>query len=229
MSHKFYPHIRNIFVVMGIVFFLIFINPVIKFIATSDWSRVEGTITAARWVSDDSSLLKIYRVTVLFDYPVGKQVYHGDTVNYGVAANVYLFKQFAQAVVDRYPVGKTVAVFFNPSDPADEIIERSPMGGFSIVWIFLAMLFFTSAVVITIREKEIQAALNRPKVGSLRLRARSGEDVIIKDFYPAAIYNPPPPANETPVAVETTDVSKRAGAKKSTGATQEKKEERKKK
>lgn len=228
MGHKFYPHIRNLFVVLGVVFFLIFINPVHKFVTTSDWSRSEGTITDSRWVSDDSGLLKIYRVTVLFDYHVDGRLYRGNNVNYGVAANEYLFKRFAQAVVDRYPVGKTVPVFFNPSDPEDEIVERSPMGGFSIVWIFLAMSCFTFAIVITIREKEYQATLNRPKVGSLRLRAQSGEDVM-KDFYPSAIYNPPSPSDKADTETESSDVPKEALVDKLAGTARAKKRGKKEK
>ena len=190
MGYKFYLYVRNLFVVLGVTFLLIFINPVLKYVASANWLQTEGVITSAQWKERDSFLITMYQVTILFDYRVNGQLHHGTRINYGVAANTYLFERFANSVVARYPAGKTVTVFYNPTNFEDEIVERSPMGGFGLVWIFLALSFLVMSLVITLRKKEIEAVIDRPKVGSLRLRGRSGEEVI-KDDYPSAVYNPP--------------------------------------
>ena len=190
MGYKFYLYARNLLIVLGVTFLLIFINPVIKFLASSNWPQTEGIITSALMKEKESLFLPMYQVAVLFDYRVDGQIHHGTRINYGIAANTYLFERFAQSVVTRYPVGKTVTVFYNPANVEDEIVERSPMGGFGPVWIFLALSFLAGSLIITARKREIESVINRPKVGSLRLRRRSGEEVI-KDDYPSAVYNPP--------------------------------------
>ena len=170
---------------------MISINPINRFLVTSSWHQTEGVVTKSQLTPENFGLLNIYRVKILFDYRIDNRTYHGSRINYGIAANAYLFERFAKVVVDRYPVGKVVIVFYNPENPSDEIVERSPMGGFSVIWIFLTISFFTISIIITARRKEIQATIDRPKVGSLRLRAKSGENVF-KDHYPSAVYNPPP-------------------------------------
>lgn len=197
MGHQSYLFVRNLFVVLGATFFLIFFNPIIKFIVTSSWPQTEGVVASAQATPEKSGLINIHRVRVIFEYRVGDQVYHGNRINYGIAADTYLFEQFAKAVVDRYPKGKTVAVYYNPENPADEIVERSPMGGFSIIWIFFTISFFTLAIIITARRKESLRAREQTKVGSLRERSLSGEDVFT-DHYPSAVYEPSSPMENRP-------------------------------
>ena len=190
MNHQFYLFARNLCIVLGAMFFLIFFNPIVRFISTSNWPQAEGVVTTSQWTSKKSLFMTTYEIVVTFDYRVDSQTYQGNRINYGIAANAYLFEEFAKRVVARYPIGKTIPVYYNPNNPKDEIVERSPMGGFSVVWIFLTLSCFVAAIVVTTHRNNLKNKIDRPKEGSLRLRGQQGEE-IFKDDYPSSIYNPP--------------------------------------
>lgn len=189
MSREFYLFSRNLFLVFGVMFLVVFIHPVVNFIGASDWPKSEGTIIQSELDQNGSGLF--YHINISFEYRVGKQVYKGNRINYGIAANAFIFERFARIVVERYPIGKTVEVYYNPSDPADEIVERAPMGGFSVFWIVLAVSFLVGAGIITARQREIKEALERSAQQSLRPLGRDRSE-IFTDHYPSAVYNPPP-------------------------------------
>ena len=195
MGSKFYLFLRNLALVLGLTFLVFAIEPLVKFHAAADWPQSLGTITRSDLTIGQPlfmGLHRFHRVTVRFDYQVDGRVYQGNRVNYGIAANAFLFEQFARVVLQRYPVGKTVPVYYNPKNPGDEIIERIPMPGFSMLWFTLTGLFLFLAIIITTQEKKIQTAIDKPLKKSLRPGKGITEEDIFKDHYPAAIYSPSP-------------------------------------
>ncbi len=194
MGSKFYLFLRNLALVLGATFLVFAIQPLAKFHSTSDWPQSLGTITRAKMTKGKSIFLgfhEFHRVNIEFTYRVNGKLYRGNHINYGIASDSFLFERFAEVVVQRYPIGKTVPVYYNPDDPTDEVVERIPMPGFSMLWILLTFLFFLLAVFITLQKKKIQSAIDKPLQRSLR-PGEDGEGADFKDHYPAAIYNPPP-------------------------------------
>jgi hypothetical protein len=41
----------------------------------------------------------------------------------------------AQSIVDRYPDGATVTVYYNPADPSDAVLERGNTPGIGVLYI----------------------------------------------------------------------------------------------
>ena len=84
-------------------------------------SRVQ--LAGQRWRSQ-------YYPVLQYEYAVGAATYQGRRWSFAQPAGT---QESAQAVVDRYPVGKAVTVYYDPKNPSSSVIERTMQG----VWIIL--------------------------------------------------------------------------------------------
>lgn len=101
--------------------------------ASQGWPSVPGQVTAAvikRSVStdDDGHTQVSYYPAVEYAYQVGEQSYLGKRLAFG---GVMAYKSEARAatVLQRYPAGAQVTVYYDPEKPADAVLERTA-GGF---------------------------------------------------------------------------------------------------
>lgn len=96
------------------------------------WRSVRGTVTGSAVVADgtfdDGSTA--YRPRIRYKYVVAEQEYSGQRrslINVGVG---FFLRGAAQRIVDRYPVGSEVIVFYDPANPGEAILERpDPVAG----------------------------------------------------------------------------------------------------
>jgi hypothetical protein len=192
MDFRFLYFLRNFFVLLGVSFFVLSIYPFLQYQKTSEWPSVTGIITHSELSEGDTILLgliNIYRINITFDYTVADKKLSGNRIQYGIAGKTFIFKRFAQGMVDRYPVGKSTPVYYNPENPADEIVESAPVIGFSFLWLVFTVMFLGLAIVFTIKKNSIQSDYTDRNL-SLRPSGRDKEN-LFKDFYPTQIYNPP--------------------------------------
>jgi len=85
------------------------------------WPSVDGGITASWMRSGYWRGVKFYRGEVEYRYRVGKTEYHGNAFSLGPAHAAA--EEVWQRVLDEYPVGKTVKVYYDPGHPATAILE----------------------------------------------------------------------------------------------------------
>jgi len=71
-----------------------------------------------------------------YEFRLGDRVVRGTRIGIGEIADT-------EAVLNHYPVGATVPVYYNPKDPADALLERDPP--FPVLWLYL----IAAAVLIT--------------------------------------------------------------------------------
>ena len=85
------------------------------------WPTAQGRILSSRLaeVSDSDGI--IYKAAVLYEYRVNGMDYRSDV--WQVRAGSSSFTRAATKVVERYPAGATVTVYFNPEDPSDAMLE----------------------------------------------------------------------------------------------------------
>jgi hypothetical protein len=192
MDFKFLYFLRNFFILLGVSFFALSIYPFLQYQKTSDWPSVTGIITHSE-LSDGNSILlgliNVYHINITFDYKIADKKLSGNRIQYGIAGKTFIFKRFAQGMVDRYPVGKSTPVYYNPENPEDEIVESAPVIGFSFLWLVFTVTFLGLAIVFTIKKNSVQADYTNRDL-SLRPGNREKENVF-KDFYPTQVYNPP--------------------------------------
>ncbi len=88
-----------------------------------DWPFVSGQILTARIQEAPSDEGTDYIPRVSYTYQVGDTVYAGERITFRGNAGS---EAEAQAVLQRYPVGRTVRVYYNPNRLAEAVLEPGP-------------------------------------------------------------------------------------------------------
>jgi hypothetical protein len=90
--------------------------------ASAGWPPIEGrVIHSATKKNDDGHIFPDVR----YQYTVEGISYTSDRVSLGLVYGTNLTSRVARTVLDRYPVGQAVTVFFDPSHPERSCLERS--------------------------------------------------------------------------------------------------------
>lgn len=92
------------------------------------WPRADGEITKSKIVMDDSqsgmnSPNKTFKAEVTYKYTAGKRSYRNSRICVGGQLQLSL-RGKAEDYCERYPVGQTVSVFYDPDNPSDSCLER---------------------------------------------------------------------------------------------------------
>ncbi|CAG1015949.1 hypothetical protein ANAEL_05413 [Anaerolineales bacterium] len=88
------------------------------------WQSVTGTIMMSSVQSSYSSGSHSTYPVVVYQYEVRGQRYQSQRIKAGEQfLNVRISGQ-AEATVQKYPIGSTVTVYYNPSNPAESVLER---------------------------------------------------------------------------------------------------------
>ncbi len=105
------------------------------------WPTSQGTITECEPTSRHDDLLPHIR----FSYQVANKDYH-QTFQFPDDTNP--LPEFAQAYVKKYPVGKTVQVYYNPEQPQEATLEPSTQGDWMIMAIGILMVIGGAAALV---------------------------------------------------------------------------------
>lgn len=135
--------ITIIFAILGIFFILVslpftfWVYMTIKTVVDSRlWKPIQGKITTSHLVRNkDCNGLPGYHYMIAFEYEFNGQEYIGDEVRIGGFR--YFSKARAQKMLEKYPVGKTVTVFYDPDYPDCSVLEQ----GFSLECIYPISIF----------------------------------------------------------------------------------------
>lgn len=113
-----------VFAVVGILLTIFWGIPTARnAVESKNWPTTDGRITISdvskNYNSDKSHI--IYRAKVAYNYYVNGSLYTGSTVAFGDYDSSD--PGHASGVVSRYPVGKNVAVYYNPNNPETSVLE----------------------------------------------------------------------------------------------------------
>jgi len=92
-------------------------------IAQQTWLNTTGTVLMS--TTQSKRIGRSYQIhpVVIYQYIVNGQSYQSQTIKAGEQfLNVRVMGQ-AQATVARYPIGASVAVYYNPSNPSESALE----------------------------------------------------------------------------------------------------------
>jgi len=140
------------FLIVALVFVFMIIRTSRKAHATERWNTTSGRIlqsevTSYRYRSHGSSST-MYQPTIQYEYVVNGQHLQSEHVRMGMAYGTS-WTQPAQNVVDKYPAGAIVQVFYNPANPNEAVLEHSAGGSNRIltcvVVLILGILLITGA------------------------------------------------------------------------------------
>jgi hypothetical protein len=135
------------------------------------WPDTQGTITSSyihkQWTRDSKSRSRAhYYPKVSYRYTVGGKSYSCNRIAFGGESGGKRGR--AKKVVDRYPSGKKVTVYYNPQDPQVAVLKA----GFSwgAILAFLAGLVFLVVGIVCLkayrRQKGEQSAQDQPTYGT---------------------------------------------------------------
>ncbi|MBF0296626.1 MAG: DUF3592 domain-containing protein [Magnetococcales bacterium] len=193
MGRNLYLLSRNLALFLGITFFVIFIQPILKYSESSQWPQAEGTIVESGIVKEEAflfGLVKLYRIEVVYKFKAGDAEYQGNQIDSDPYAAIFLFEQFARVTVERYPPGKTVQTYYNRDNPTESFIARTLLPGMGFFWVIGSLIIFLLAFLIIVNKHPIQDAIDKKFQRSLRPNGRDPQE-IFKGNYPKAVYNPP--------------------------------------
>lgn len=109
--------------------------------ASLNWSGTQGTVTESyvhkkeSYDSDQGSTTS-YIPRVKYSYTVNQQSFEGDRIHFGVGKSS---RKAAEEVVNRYPAGSTLMVYYDPQKPQQAVLERRTGSGFLQVAIGILM------------------------------------------------------------------------------------------
>ncbi|MEO5366919.1 MAG: DUF3592 domain-containing protein [Magnetococcus sp. WYHC-3] len=146
-----YHLINAIIIFLGLGCFSVGVYPFAKALVSIGWPVTEGMITNSSVMDGPDygmGVPVVYKLNLYYRYrDRDNRVLVGNRVEFGVASELYFWKDFAQRVSERYPVGKPVKVHFNPANVEDTVLEKTPSMGSSVLWIMLALGFFLVSLI----------------------------------------------------------------------------------
>jgi hypothetical protein len=88
---------------------------------SSNWPSVSGLIVSSNLDSSRGDNGTTYSAEVLYDYKVDNTKYSSNRVGYGDYRSSN--PSGARKIVNKYPKGKEVSVFYMPNDPEESVLE----------------------------------------------------------------------------------------------------------
>ena len=113
-----------LFTLVGGIVLVVGIFSIVRANASESWPMVEGEVIRTDIVSNRKSGggSSTYRAKVEYQYAIDGVTRYGARVSY--AGNVSSSNRgSAMAIIDRYPKGSDVTVYYDPADPEESVLE----------------------------------------------------------------------------------------------------------
>ncbi len=124
----------SLFIVIGLVAVGVGVWLLIKSLRAEHWPVTDGIVQSAEMKSHSGNHGGItYSAEVTYSYQVAGATYTAGKVAIGQMSSS---AEYAQGILNRYPVGKKVSVHYSPDDPPDAVLETGIHGG---IWICLGV------------------------------------------------------------------------------------------
>ncbi|MBF0627108.1 MAG: DUF3592 domain-containing protein [Magnetococcales bacterium] len=150
--------IRGVLLILGILLIIGGYLPWQRSLASSHWPVVEGEIvhsalmvpgaTSEGWVHRF-----FYRTRIEYRYSLDRKIHTGSRIEFGLGDQMFLVREFAQRMVQRYPLGKPVLVTLDPKDPTHGVLETIPSAGGSLIFMVLGIICMAVRYFLGLREE----------------------------------------------------------------------------
>lgn len=115
-----------------------------KVISSSTLTRKIGTRHSTRHKAD-----------IIYSYQINDNKFIGEIINWGYGYSKQIEK--SEAIVNKYPEGKTVEVYYNPNDPKNAVLEpgltvnsyKNVLGGIVFMLIAILIIFRKKKPILT--------------------------------------------------------------------------------
>ena len=107
-------------------------------------SGVESSKMLSAASGGNKVAITVYRANVVYGYDAGGRSYRSRQIR---REQISGGEELAQGVAGKYPAGSSVRVHYNPSNPADAVLETSATMGFLVLWALALGMFAVAASV----------------------------------------------------------------------------------
>lgn len=112
------------------------------------WPTASGRILLAQVDTDTDEDGTTYSADVSYEYFINDQRYQDDTVSFGEYGSGN--PKHAQEIVDRYPVGQAVTVYYDPEQPKTAVLEPGvTWSSYLMLGIGLLFMFIPGIIMIS--------------------------------------------------------------------------------
>jgi hypothetical protein len=124
-----------VFILIGVAVLWFGVAEFLKAKEAANWKSVDGVILQSEVKSDiretrENNRTRKYRVfwaEIKFRYQIEGKELTGNRIRFGEFESDS--PESAEVDVMKFPVGKTVAIFFNPENPSESVLETEMQGG----------------------------------------------------------------------------------------------------
>ena len=114
--------VLGIFIATGASAMLGGVNELLLAQASASWSITQGTIIHSEIQSSSDSDGTTYQPIIRFTYQAKGQEFRGNKVFFGGGFSSGDIS-YSRRITQKYPKGKTVKVFYHPSEPQQSVLE----------------------------------------------------------------------------------------------------------
>ena len=123
------PFVGLLVTVIGIGFIIWGGMVVMEARSATNWPETQGTITSSRVIHTTSTSQTnkskwYYRAEIKYGYEVDGLEYVSDRLDFGTYKHKYKSEVYPTGTKNRYPVGKSVTVYYDPIDPEQAVLDR---------------------------------------------------------------------------------------------------------
>lgn len=143
---------------------------------SSRWPSVQATITLSEIAGEYTDSVKSYwvvRPSIKYAYEVEGQAFEGDRLTFrSIKRSFGMAEHGLERLLNKYPVGQPVQVYFNPADPSQSVLEAGGSTDMLMpTLIGLSIMLFSTTFVVAVAS---QAILPRPLWRWLRPKVADG-------------------------------------------------------
>ena len=108
--------------------------------ASKSWPAINGIIKSSRVITNRDNDGTMYSADVVYEYLVNGQKYNSSTIRFEADFKSSNSSK-AYEVINRYPEGREVQVYYNPEKPELAVLEPGAFFSSYIIWL-VGLLFF---------------------------------------------------------------------------------------
>jgi flagellar basal body-associated protein FliL len=139
------------FVIVALVLMFIAFRSGRKASVSRNWPMTTGKILAAgiepRQSHTGSGYSTSYYPVVQYEYTVNGQRFLGNRITFGMQVG-YGWTGMAQKQIAGYTAGSNVAVFYDPNEPSNAVLERTGGTSSRILWIVAIVILVILAITV---------------------------------------------------------------------------------
>lgn len=137
-----------IIIAISLVVLIVFGRQLLRGLKSRTWPTAEGTVQDARLQThqsrdEEGDVTTTYEALIQYRYSVSGQEYHGSRRTFSDVRTSS--RSRTEKVLERYPPGGSVRVYYDPADPSTSVLEPG-VGIMSYVLLLLVLAFLAFGV-----------------------------------------------------------------------------------